>query len=75
LLGSRGDCSPTCSLLKAALDFHVYHHRPFSEGCALDVFSFVSKGADCSTMSNHSLLAARWKTRLLASRLPVRESI
>jgi hypothetical protein len=46
----------------------------FSEGCALDVPSFISKGANPSTMSSHSLLAAWQKTRLLTSWPPFWES-
>jgi hypothetical protein len=36
--------------------------------------SSILVGADSSTMSSHSLSAARWKSRLIASRPPVRES-
>jgi hypothetical protein len=50
----------------------VYHHLSFSELCASDV-SFVSEGADSSTMSSHSLRVAQ-SIRLFAFRSPVLRS-
>jgi hypothetical protein len=46
-----------------------------SEGCALDVSSFTSEGADPSTMSCHSVPKTVWKSALFASQSLSREFV
>jgi hypothetical protein len=43
-------------------------------GCGFDVSSFILEEADSSTMPSRSLPVTRWKSQLLASQPPVRES-
>jgi hypothetical protein len=44
-------------------------------GCAFDVPSFISEGADSFTMSWHSYFESWWKTTLLSSWSPICEIV